>query len=239
MTCCFAGRAKDGVVVIGDRRVSDEDEVFKLEQTKVNAIDKNTVIAFAGNRSFGQYFIEQMKSSSRPTRKNKSFRQTLNKAEKVLANIWERYGKSTDNEQIDKDRENNDATLETLIVGTDSTEGNKAVIIAVDSLLVPEESNLVDIVGAGYDIARGAFEVLWNEDLTVDKAWPIAVVIMKLVSRIHFSVGGLPDVYLVKDGLGQSKVSSDRVQKVYENTDIILSNILKKVSITVSEKVGF
>ena len=80
-------------------------------------------------------------------------------------------------------------------------------------------------MGYGVNTGEGAWVTLHDKNLTVDKAWNIAALIMKMVSKRHISVGGIPDIYLVKDGIGPSKVEPEKVREVYLQAEKILPEI--------------
>lgn len=221
MTLVLAARCSDGVVVAGDTRVWEEPDVITSGvQRKVEAIDKQSVVGFAGYRYTGQCFIEKMQEAARS--KDGTLRQLVDDAKRTLKDLWEEYGKPKGNNEADKERRE-EGELDTFVVSLD--EHNEAQIYVVDTNGVPDKRDEFATLGLGGETGLEAVALLWDPALTVDEAWPMTVVVMKLVSSRHCSVGGTPIVYLVKDKIGNEEVPASEVETVYNAAESILASI--------------
>lgn len=231
MTLVFAARCGDGVVVAGDISVmKDRDLRTNDVQHKVEAIDKHTIVGFAGNRYLGQYFIRNMGKAAQDEPRPMS--EWVTEAEKILNQLWEDYSRPTEDKELDEARKEdngNNGNLETLVVGLDELDNGKARIYRIETKLVPDMSDDIEFLGEGISTGQGALAILWNEDVAtktpIGEAWPLAVAAMKMVSTKQYAVGGIPDVYLVRDNSGQSRVEPSEVKKVYNSAEEVLKEI--------------
>ncbi len=227
MTFVLAARCRDGIVVAGDTRVIEErDMTTEAVQNKVVAINEHSVVGFAGNRYLGQRFIERMKEAAEG--ENQTLPALVGKAEDVLHELWKKYAKARGENGSDGESQE-ESGLETIVVGLDASQGNKAQIYFVETNLMPDQVDRAQFLGGAGRTGEGALAVLWDENLTVEESWPLAVVTMKLVGSRHYSVGGIPDIYLLRDGSGHSKVSSDKVEHICKKAEEVLKGIPKYV----------
>lgn len=223
MTFVFAARCKDGVVVAGDTRVTEgEDMITDDVQHKIMEVDKYTVIGFAGDRPYGQRFFRQM-ADEFSEKESQPLLTIVDKAEDILHRDWVRYAKARGERETD-DKKDEEVELEILVVGLDKKNKHKATIYTMNTNSAAEESD-TGIIGYGGETGQGALKVLWNKDLPVKQAWRLAVMVMKLVSLHHSAVGGTPDVYLVRDNEGQIKVDPSEVEQVYNSAEDVLKGI--------------
>lgn len=222
MTFVLAARCMDGVVVAGDTRVWDEpDTATSAIQRKVDVAHERYVVGFAGTQYPGQCFIDSMKEPLED--KPIALLSLVEKAEVELKHLAERYSKPDDDKDDDKGNDEVEGSLETFLVGPNAD--GKVQIYYIRTKEAPHAITSVSGLGYGWATGRGALTVLWDEDMTVDQAWRLAAVVMKVVSSQHCSVGGIPNIYLVKDNNGAQEVPFEEVEAAYKAAEEVLKAI--------------
>jgi 20S proteasome alpha/beta subunit len=218
MTFVFAARCRDGVVAAGDTRtIGGYDFVFNNIQNKVQSIDERSVVGFAGNQYLGQRFIDNVKDLAEG--KPRTLLELVRDAEKCLFDFWWEYAKARGEREAYKESEE-EVKLEILLVSLDESKAGMAKIYYLEQNTPPSSMDDFGSIGYGANTGRGAIPVLWDNSLSIQQAWPLAVAVMKVVGSQHYGVGGIPDIYLVKDKTGASKVPIAKVKQVYESQQI-------------------
>ena len=214
LTLIIAGRCKDGVVIVADRRTMRGTE--HSEEKKIHEY-YNVVTAFAGLTGLKDKFLEMVEGVLRGTRAL-----TLSEAivgiEDTMCMISNRY----------KERLKGNAGIVALLSGLKNLTSGRAFLYHVFSEGYTEEINFL-CIGHGAPYATCLAHDLYRPDLTMEKMAEIGIFVVSWVENVDSSVGGIPDVVFIKDEKGISDMDKDKVKTIYENSKVLAKSWSKLI----------
>ena len=209
MSFIFGGRCADGAVVAADRRVlrglelgEDSDKVYLLGPQGTPTM----VVSFAGVRDFGLRLVDVLREN-----REQPLAELVRLAKTTLREIWD----------ANKDALRDDARVDALLAGYDEG-GWRLFLVSCEGWA--EESPL-ECLGDGGGYARSLARALWDHALPGEELWQVAVFVIGYTGQHHVSVGGTPDVFLLRDGGGVERVEEERVLTALGQVDMVAAGL--------------
>lgn len=202
-TLIVAGKCKNGVVMIADRRTMRGTEY--REEKKICEFYK-VITAFAGLTGLKDKFLEMVEGVLRSTRAV-NLSEAIVGVEDTMALISDRY----------KERLKGEARIVALLAGLEYLSSGKAKLYHVFGDGYAEEINFL-CIGHGAPYATCLAQGLYKEDLSIEKMAEIGIFLVSWVENVDSSVGGIPDVVFVENDKGIGHMERTKVKQIYENT---------------------
>jgi len=204
MSFILGGRCVDGAVMAADRRILRGFELGE-EAEKVFPMGP-LVVSFAGVRDFGLRLVETLGAN-----RMRPLADLVSLAKATLREIWDAH----------KDILRDDARVDALLAGHD--EGRwRLYLVSCEGWA---EETPLECLGDGGGYARSLARALWDPSLPAEVLWRVAAFFISFVGRFHVSVGGIPDIFLLRDGGGVERVGEERVRAVLERVDEVAAGL--------------
>lgn len=204
MTFVLGGRCADGAVLAADRRIL---RGFELgEETEKLFPLGPLVVSFAGIQDFGLRLVEALRD-----KRSRPLPDLVALAKATLRELWDAH----------KEALHDDARVDALLAGLH--EGRWHLYLV--SCEGWAEATPLECLGDAGVYGRSLARTLWDASLPAEALWPLAVFLIAQTGRAHVSVGGNPDVLLLRDGGAIEKVGEERVRAVLERTDAVAASL--------------
>lgn len=208
-TLIVAGKCKKGVVMVSDKRTMRGTEY--REEKKIYEFF-NVITAFAGLTGLKDKFLEMVKGVIASTRAM-NLSEAIIGVEDTMSLISKRY----------KDRLKGEARITALLAGLEHLSSGKAKLYHVIGQGYAEEVDFL-CIGHGSPYATCLSKGLYKKNLSMERMAEIGIFLVSWVENVDSSVGGIPDVFFVKDEEGITEMEVEKIKEVYDKAKKI-SNI--------------
>ncbi len=208
-TLIVAGKCKKGVVMVADKRTMRGTEY--REEKKIYEFF-NVITAFAGLTGLKDKFLEMVKGVIASTRAM-NLSEAIIGVEDTMSLISKRY----------KDRLKGEARITALLAGLEHLSSGKAKLYHVIGQGYAEEVDFL-CIGHGSPYATCLSKGLYKNNLSMERMAEIGIFLVSWVENVDSSVGGIPDVFFVKDEEGITEMEVGKIKEVYDKAKKI-SNI--------------
>lgn len=211
-TLIIGARGENGVVMIADKRTMRGLE-YK-EERKIFTF-YGVVTGFAGLTGLKDKFLETVEGVLQKTRAM-NLHEAIYGIEDTLESICNRYS----------NRLRGELHIEALSAGLENLTSGKAKLHHIFGNGYAEKVDFL-CIGHGAPYATPLGEYLFKPNLPLEDLIRIGVFLVKWVSNIDTSVGGIPDVVIVKDDEQIKDMDKDEVRAIYKNSEEIAKELPK------------
>lgn len=200
MTYILGARCKDGVVLVGDTKITVENDADFEYEGKINYPFDSAVFGSAGIGGLYKNFQNMIMTKIRYGAKIKTEEEFLNLIGDTILEMRRHYG---------EDRYLINDNLSILCASR--IGGKKAHLTEFNEYGIPEPVNGIRSIGHGYPHGKIFTKKLWNKNMTMEQTAKLGLFIIEVIKKMHldYSVGYttkvLPQVAVIPDIIPSKK----------------------------------
>ena len=202
MTYILGARCKDGVVLVGDTKITVENDADFEYEDKINYKFDTAVFGSSGASGLYQNFQNMIMTKIRYGAKIKTEEEFLNLIGDTILEMRRHYGEDRYliNEGLD-------------ILCASRIGGKKAHLTAFNGYGIPEPINGIRSIGHGYPYGKIFTNRLWNPKMTMEQTAKLGLFIIEVIKKmkLDYTVGYtakvLPQVAVIPDIVSGKKSS--------------------------------
>jgi len=201
LTCIVGLKAKDGVVLVSDRRVSTDLDV--RDRRKIFIVYNQFAVAGSGHDFLMDYFLEGMNKIENV----KDFSEMVIKLEDVTAKLYRRYSKRLGMEGFY-------FPFQALLIGLNEITSGPPRMRLFEGNGVSEEIDDFQLIGSGAQYALPFVKIIYDEKYSINQLSRIGYYAISTIINLELDtgVGGEPDVIILK---------KDSVPRFLDDEDLI------------------
>ena len=204
-TFIVAGRGSDGVVVISDRRVVDRQRLELISDTerKAFAIAGKVVLAFDGSNAIWSDILREVEDAFQDSAVQ-TFEDAVAVVRRSLRKTWQLYAAAFPQE----------TQFNAFVAALHGLTAGAARLAMVGPMGIVDEVPAFQCGGMAGLQSQSLVRLLWNTEWPVRNLWAVGVFCCAYAATFDLTVGGVPIVYLVRDGQGIEEIQADKVGRV-------------------------
>jgi 20S proteasome alpha/beta subunit len=224
MTCIIGAVCRDGVVLVGDRRIIRGSEILSKDKIRPIQTYPNTVVALSGTAILMDYFISDVNDIPSRVHGVMGDKEILKSIENVNASLYDRYY-----QRIITAREIYDLDV-LLCYKVQDNQPPKLLNINITG--VGQMVNTFYIIGHGRPYVTPFIKTKYcnkPDTITMNEIATVGVFAIKLIEKqsIDWSVGGNPQIWKLPNNMASYEVLGDELDKINDNAKSLLSNFEK------------
>jgi 20S proteasome alpha/beta subunit len=204
MTLIIGIRCRDGVVLIGDRKVVRGTEC--AEEKKIISKGDDFVIGYSGVTSLMDKFLFNINMYLENPDTSKLWIHFADFLEDAVAGLRERYIQRIE-----------DVSFDVLYCGKMTT--NHANLYHIYNGGFSQEIKTFDIIGHGQPYALPFLKAVYYPEIPIDKAIRLGVFILQLIDtcNVDILVGGKPQVFKIPDNGNAEEISETEIDNLLKH----------------------
>ena len=210
MTCIIGAKCGDGVVIASDRRVMRGFEAMTEEKIHV-VPDANIIISASGLTGMTDKFIPSVLSELERSRV-RNLVEVIMAVEDTMKDLNERYSQRLRGIEEEK------GGIDALVAGLEQLTSGDAKLYHILQNGFAEEVKTIYLSGHGTPHALPFVKLLYHPEILTNEmanlAWYTIVMVENL--EIDQTVGGIPDVVILKNGEGIKQLTQQEIDEKKE-----------------------